>query len=303
MHSWFVARLALCAVAVQVLFVGSAHAQSFSVLSARLDADAGEVVVGGDGFRSGTKVVLNGKLLNTVAVSDHQVRAKTPPLPPGTYRLLVWRRGETRSFVLAVGGGGGERGPAGPQGPPGPQGAPGAMGPAGPAGPRGATGLTGPQGPAGPEGPPGPAGGGGLNVVAANGNVFGALAGFPLGGPASVVLQHQGTWLMGTTDSTGLTSMSTYALYADGACATTPHLAMGAGTVPLLRLLQTVAIGDPVAYYAGDPIVVESFQSLSPLGQPQFCVPTPGTGWDTPMLAGPVRTFDMTPFPAPFTVK
>jgi hypothetical protein len=97
--------------------------------------------------------------------------------------------------------------------------------------------------------------------------------------------------------------MNTYALYADGACATTPHLPLGSGATPLLRVLQTVAVGDPVAYYPGDPVMIQAFQSLSVPGQPQVCVSTAGTGWDQPMLAGPQQTFDMSAYPAPFTVK
>lgn len=292
---------------------GLASAQSFSINSARLDADRGQVVVAGAGFREGVRVVLNGAARAVVSVTPTEVRAEAGELAPGTYRVSLWRRGELRSFYVAVGsagGGGGERGPAGPAGPmgpagpagpPGAAGAPGAPGAMGPAGPTGAMGPAGPQGPAGPPGAAGvPAG---VTVVAANGATFGTAVGVPVSGPASVLLQDQGVWLVASVDSDGLNSMGAYALYLDSACRGLPFVTLGGSAPPLHRPLLTLSLGDPVAYYAGDPVTLQTFHGLSPLGMPTQCVPTAGTGFDYPMLAGPQQTFDMTRFPRPFTVK
>ena len=57
------------------------------------------------------------------------------------------------------------------------------------------------------------------------------------------------------------------------------------------------------SYYAGNPMETRAFLAVSPLGQPDQCQPAAGTGWDAPMLAGPLRTIDLTAFPAPFRVQ
>lgn len=305
MHSSL--RYTCTALLVFLIVPGLAAAQTFTINSARLDTDRREVVVNGAGFREGVRVVLNGAARSVVSVTPTEVRAAAGELPPGTYRVSLWRRGELKSFYVAVGnlsGDGGERGPAGPQGPigpagpQGPAGASGARGAIGPAGPPGAMGPAGPQGPAGADGVPA-----GVTVVAANGATFGTTVGVPVSGPASVLLQDQGVWLVASVDSDGLNSMGAYALYLDSACLGMPFVTLGGSAPPLHRPLLTLSLGDPVAYYAGNPVTLQTFQGLSPLGLPGQCVPTAGTGFDFPMLAGPLHTFDMTRFPAPFTVK
>ncbi len=72
---------------------------------------------------------------------------------------------------------------------------------------------------------------------------------------------------------------------------------------PFFRLLQSLEPGDATAYYTGNPIAQRTFVAMSPVGQPGGCMTTAGSGWDTPLLAGPLRTLDMRAFPAPFAVR
>ncbi len=213
----------------------------------------------------------------------------------------------------------GVAGPAGAQGAPGPvgaTGATGATGQAGPAGPAGQAGAMGPMGPMGPAGPAGPQGAQGiqgiagpqgpssaLTVTAGNGNALGTLLSFTVGQPSLVALEHNGLRLVAPVTPDGVAPMSFYALYADDTCSTAPFMALDTNPAPFYRLLQTVNAGDTTAYYAGDPATVQSFRSLSTLGRPDTCISAVGSGWDTPLLAGPLTTFDLTPFPAPFRVR
>jgi hypothetical protein len=308
--------LLLFTICAQLLLARAASADQFSVNSVRQDAASGQLVVAGNGFRYGVTVVLNGKLLKVVSVQSREVRALLPTLLPGTYRLVLDDRWSSpREFYVAIGGGSGDgqQGPPGPQGatgpmgPMGPQGPIGATGPAGPAGATGATGAPGPQGDqgvqgvAGPAGPTGPTGG--LSIVAASGNTFGTLLSFRLGEPTSVGLIDNGVGLQALVNPDGVVPTSFLSLYADAACATEPFVPVDTNPAPFFRTLQTVNPGDATAFYAGNPTNVQSFLSLSELGRPETCAPTAGTGWDMPLLAGPQRTFDMTPFPAPFAVR
>ncbi len=195
----------------------------------------------------------------------------------------------------------GLQGAAGPAGATGAQGAAGPMGPMGPVGPVGATGAQGAQGLQGPQGPAGAAGG--LKVYAANGAAFGTLVNFVSGQPSVAAVQDQGVWLGAPVTVDGVAPMSYYALYTDDTCGTAPFAPLDANPAPFLRLLQTVNAGDTTAYYAGNPMAVDTFRSLSPLGHPEQCQPTANSGWDAPMLAGPLRTFDLKGFPAPFVIK
>jgi hypothetical protein len=204
-------------------------------------------------------------------------------------------------------------GPAGPAGatgaagPAGQVGAVGAMGPAGVAGPVGPEGPAGPAGPAGPQGArgeQGPAGSAamGATVVAANGAVLGTVLSFQPGSGTLVAVQGQGVWLVAPMTPEGIQPTSYLALYSDAACATAPFVPLDTNPAPFYRLLQTVA-GDPTGYYAGNPMETRAFLAVSPLGQPDQCQPAAGTGWDATMLAGPLRTIDLTAFPAPFRVR
>jgi len=320
----------------------SAAAQAFSLTSTREDPASGQLVIVGSGFRPGIDVVLNGARLRVLAVLSHEIRAELPTLLPGSYRLVVdQRRGGTQRFVVTLGTGTSVPGPAGPQGPMGPQGAAGPQGlrglngpggvsgPAGAAGSAGASGVAGPAGPIGPagiagapgavglqglQGAPGPQGlqgvagppgiAGGLTVMASNGATLGTLLTPGMSGqPSLVALQDRGIWLMAPVNPDGIAPMAFYALYADAACATAPYVPLDTNPAPLLRLLQTVNAGDTTAYYAGNPTEVRVSASLSLLGQPAQCEPTAGTGWDQPMLAGPLQTFDLSRFPARFTIR
>lgn len=195
----------------------------------------------------------------------------------------------------------GAAGAAGAQGPAGPAGA---MGPAGPMGPAGAAGATGAQGAQGAQGPQGPAGAaGGVTVYAANGAKFGTLVNFGIGQPSVVALQDNGVWIGAPINPDGVAPTSFYALYTDATCSSAPFVPLDTNPAPFLRLLQTVNAGDATAYYAGNPTVVNAFVALSPLGHPEQCQATAGSGWDQPMLVGPMRTFNLAGFPTPFVVK
>ena len=261
----------------------SAATQPFRITSTRTDPSTGQLVIVGTGFRPDVVVKLNSARLGVVSVLSHEVRAEMPALLPGSYRLLVdQRRHAAQQFVVTIGVGGSDDG-GGVPGPPGP---------------------AGPQGPMGPQGPAGPAGAsGGLTVLAANGATFGTLINFALGQPSVVALQDNGVWLGAQVDSSGVAPVSYYALYADDLCGTAPFVPLSSNPAPLLRLLQTTNPGDTTGYYAGNPLQVRAFASLSPLGHPEQCQSAVNTGWDQPMLAGPARTFDLSPFPAPFVIK
>lgn len=305
MCSWL--RLTVCAVIAVVAVEGTASAQDFTILRARYDAELSQIVIGGSGFRPGSRVEVDGMRLDTVSVSPVEVRAAMPAPPPATYRVrVVGRRGVTRSFVLAVGGGS-EQGPAGPVGPAGPAGPAGFPGPAGPTGPAGTTGpqgLVGPAGPSGPEGPPGPAGSpGGLAVIAANGETLGSVVGFTPGGPVHVVREQKGVWLYAFVTPQDVMPSAFPALYADANCQTPAYTPLDSNPAPFFRMLQIQNAGDPVAYFAGNPAAVQSFLAYSPLGRPDQCWTTAETAWSAPMLAGPVQTLDMSRYPAPFAVK
>ena len=208
-------------------------------------------------------------------------------------------------------GAAGAAGPAGAMGPAGPAGATGAAGPAGAAGPMGPLGATGAPGVAGPQGlqglqglagPTGAAGG--FTVVAANGNTLGTVLSFGTSGqPSLVALQNNGVWLAAPVNPDGIVPMSFYALYADDACATPPFLPFDTNPAPFFRLLQTVNPGDTAGFYAGNAAQVQTFRSLSVIGQPGQCLPTAGSGWDLPLLAGPMRRVDLATVPAPFVVR
>ena len=308
-----IARLACLLSATLALTAGSAFADQFVLFSARHDAAARQVVLIGSGFRSDMRIGLNGVALPMVSVTSGEMRAQLPNLDPGTYRLVLdRRRASSQRFILTVnptGGTGvpGPAGPMGPMGPAGPQGLAGLTGARGPAGPAGTAGAVGPLGPAGAPGlagPMGPAGTAvGTEVVAANGNTFGTVLTFQPGSATVVAVQGQGVWLAAAVNPDGISPSSYLALYDDEACATPPFLPLDTNPAPFYRLLQTVAPGDTTGYYAGNPMAMRAFKAVSPLGQPEMCQPSTGTGWDTPMLAGPLTTIDLTPFPAPFTIK
>ncbi len=160
------------------------------------------------------------------------------------------------------------------------------------------------MGPAGPQGAPGSAGvAPGTTVVAASGTTFGTVLSFQAGSSTLVARQDRGVWLVATVNPDGISPVSYLALYADAACATAPFLPLDTNPAPFFRLLQTLDPDDTTGYYAGNPIETRAFAATSPLGHPEQCQPAIGTGWDTPMLVGPLTAIDLTPFRAPFTIR
>lgn len=324
-----IARLTVTLCALLALAASPAVAQQFVVFSARHDATASQVVLVGSGFRADMRILLNGAALANASVTSREMRAKLPALQPGTYRLVIDpKRGNPQRFMLtvtppAMAGSGvpGPMGPMGPQGPAGPQGLAGltgAQGPAGPVGPTGATGAAGAMGPAGPQGvagpvgpagpqgaagPQGPAGTSAGAVVAANGATLGTVLSFQPGTAMLVALQDQGVWLAAPVTPEGIQPTSLLALYGDEACGTPPFIPLETNPAPFYRLLQTTAAGATVGYYAGNPMETRAFVAMSPLGDPGQCQLAAGTGWDGPMLVGPLRTINLGGFPAPFAIK
>ncbi len=285
-----------------IAFANAASADDLSVQSARRDASTGQLVIDGRWFGPGVRVTLNGADLKIVSLHPRELRVVLPKLDPGSYRLSVRYRRDEAWFTLAIlatgGATGGTTGPAGPAGP---------IGPAGQAGPQGLQGVPGPAGPQGAKGETGPAGsaGGGLVVVADNGSPLGTLAGVSKAGgsdPAIVVRQENGIWIAIPVDTDGIAPMFFSAFYKDAFCQTLPYVPLEASPVPLFRLLQVTSRTATVGYYAGNPAETAAFVAMSPLGQPGTCEPT-SNGWDAPMLAAPVQTLDLTPFPKPFRVQ
>lgn len=308
MKSRTIVRRLACAAVMQLIAFTPAAADQMAITSVREDAAKKQLVIGGSGFASGVRVVLNSVALKVVAVKHGEIRVERPAVEPGSYRLyVVPRRGLTRGFIAALGGLGGGDGVPGPQGPMGPMGPlglpgmPGAPGAMGPVGPAGAMGPQGPQGAQGVAGPAGPAGG--AVVLAANGAALGTVVSATIGAPTMVARQDRGVWLVIPAMADGVVPMSYPAFYTDANCAT-PGFAMVESTqAPLFRMLQVVNAGDPVGYYPGNPMQVQAFPAVSPLGQPELCQSSAGTGWDQPVLAGPIETLDLSGLPMPFVVQ
>lgn len=308
------------AVAMIGLTSSPASADEMYIRSAHQNS-AGELVLGGSGFRQGVRVWLDFGELQVLSVNEREVHVKMPKLGPGTYRLIAdHSRSRATSFIVAVGGAAGSgTGPAGPQGPVGPQGPPGPAGPRGltgatgatgapgAAGVTGATGATGATGPAGPQGPPGAAGGG-LSVYDKNGQLVGPIVGVKFGGTDSTMVARQandGVWLGIPVDVAGVVPGAAGALlglYNDAQCSPPAFVPADRAPATLLRSLQR-SDSESTAYYAGDPLLPNTFASFSPIGHPEICWSTAGTGWDVQLLAGPLKTFDLSPFVPPFSVK
>lgn len=279
----------------------SVRADDTSIRSAHPSVAAGQLVIDGSGFKTGVHVWLNGSELKLLSVKPNEIRVKLPELDPGNYRLILehWKderwSGQPRSFIVTIGSGGsGSPGPAGPQGP---------AGLPGPAGPRGAQGPQGATGPQGPKGDPGSAGtGSGFSVIAANGATLGSVVGVRADSTI-VARQQQGVWLGIPVDANGVVPMALVALYAGSSCDTPPYVPLDTNPAPMFRSLQRADRADQTAYYAGSAIQVQTFATLSPLGHPETCYPAVDFGWGAPVLAGPLMTFDLSQFPAPYTVK
>src|SRR5436309_9271402 len=265
----------------------SVRADDMSIRSAHPNVAGGQLVIEGSGFRNNVHVWFNGAYLQLLSIKPTEIRAKLPVVKPGSYGLLLGRWSEERwkSFVVTIGYGEGS-GSAGPAGPPGPPGPPG---------------PTGPRGPQGPKGDPGPAGSN-YSVIAGNGASLGPVVGVRSDGTI-VARQEQGVWLGIPVDANGVVPMAMVALYVSSSCAPPAYVPLDTNPAPLYRLLQRPGRDDQTAYYAGDAVQVQTFAGLSPLGHPEMCFPAADYGWGNPILAGPLRTFDLSQFPVPYTVK
>ncbi|MEQ1759020.1 MAG: hypothetical protein ABL986_11925 [Vicinamibacterales bacterium] len=286
-------RAVFAGVVALMVCVGVAEADSLHLSGARRDAGSGQLVIEGGAFAPGVQVLLNGAQLRLLSVKARELRALTPTLKPGTYRLVVRQRRNDAWILLSVvdagtasGGTAGQAGPEGPQGPPGPEG---------------------PQGPQGLKGDPGqPGAGAAMIVVAGNGNVLGSVVGVSKASasdPTIVARKEGGAWLAIPMDTDGVVPMWYPMLYADAACLTEPFLPADASPMPLFRLLQVMDRAATTGYYAGSPAAVGTFLGMSDPGQPNTCAPTAGSGWAAPLLAAPALSFDLVPYPKPFSVK
>ncbi len=303
----FVQTLA-CAVALQAFASTTAIADQPAVTSVREDLARGQLVIGGTHFEKGVQVVLNTTFLKVVALTRSELRVERPDVAPGSYRLFVVpRRGAVARFIATLAGPATGNGQAGPPGPMGPQGLPGSPGPAGAPGGVGAEGPQGPQGPRGLQGSrgeTGPAGtAGGLSVVAANQAVLGTVVSAAPGSPTMVARLVDGVWVGIPMMADGVVAMSYYAFYDNPQCDGSAYAMFETTQEPLVRMLQVVNPGDTTGYYPGNPAVRRSFLWASVLGQPTPCHSTASLGFDSEVLAGPLRTLDLGAFPAPFTVK
>lgn len=99
------------------------------------DPNRGIILISGTSFGERPLVFLGTESggmeeLDALLVDSNTIEALLPPTEPGSYRLVVTKRGAARAVVITLG----EAGPEGPEGPEGP------AGPAGPAGPQGPAG-------------------------------------------------------------------------------------------------------------------------------------------------------------------
>ena len=300
--------MSLASLSTVVLLAQPASADWLAVTSAH--PAAGVLVIDGYGFRHDVTVSVNDVELKVLSVSLREIKVALPSLAPGTYRLAVrqWRN-EVARFVVAIG----ESGPQGPQGSAGPMGPVGPRGVTGPAGPLGPQGLQGPKGDKGDKGDQGPPGrasqnAGGLTVVSASGQPLGTIVGvtkFNGSDPATAVRNDNGVWVAIQVDSVNILSGAFPVFYLDANCAGQAY-AMAenppGNPVPLFRALQRID-SDPMAFYPGNPVQVQSFQGLSYSRSPVVCQPTLGTGWDAPAAGGPLKTIDLSNLSGPYTIQ
>jgi hypothetical protein len=137
---------------VQQVFVDASQ-QAIAILGKDLGANANSV-----------RVNLAGTALVVRSASPTNIVAGIPPLPPGTYLLIVTTAGGSSQTDVAVG----PLGPSGNTGGTGPTGASGATGPSGATG-TGATGPSGPTGAPGASGASGPSGATGTGATGPSG--------------------------------------------------------------------------------------------------------------------------------------
>jgi hypothetical protein len=315
-QSVFVGLAVLCGI---VTASQPAAAEQLSISSVHPDVASGVLVVDGTGFRPGAYVGLETYDLKVLSLTSHQIKTNLPAsIKPGSYRLNIrqWHNDDAR-FIVTIGGGGGAAGPQGapgPMGPVGPMGPKGTNGTNGPAGPQGFQGTQGPQGlqgPKGDQGPAGPAGANspaGLQVIAHNGATLGSVVGVGgFNGPAVVARQDNGTWIAIAIDTAGVVPSSFPVFYTQSDCTGDAYALFESSPVPLIRSLQLMLPNDTTAYYPGDPATTMSFPTMlapDPANPAQRkCVSAPASGWGGDQYVGPLKTVDLTAFPAPFTIQ
>ena len=295
-------RAAALTALVVVLTPHDTHAQprpSLSIAAAHPDTASKLLVIDGSGFKPGLSVSIDNGPIHVVSVTPSQIRATLPPLPPGSYRLVVsqWWDDDARFIVTIAGAGTGTAGPAG------------ATGPMGPAGPSGAAGPVGPQG---PKGDPGPAAVGipGLKVLASNGKTVGTIVGVSKSNgsdPAIVATQDNGTWLALPFDTNGLIAMAFPIFYTGPNCSGSAYAYVEANPTPLFRMLQRLLPTDTTGFYGGDPVQMMAFPSMLTqdpnVPGSSLCATTASMGWTGPLWTGPLHTVDLSDFPAPFSVQ
>ena len=115
--------------------------------------------------------------------------------------------------------------------------------------------------------------------------------------------QDNVVWLAVLVDSEGIQSLSFPVLFKSASCDGQPYAIAENSPVPLFRLLQRTGSTSGSGFYPGNPVVTDTFQGYSATGNPADCQPTLNSGWDVPLPAGPLQTIDLTPFPAPFTIR
>jgi hypothetical protein len=146
-------------------------------------------------------------------------------------------------------------------------------------------------------------------VIAANGATLGSVVGVR-SDSTMVARQQQGVWVGIPVDTNGVVPLAFFALYVGSTCDTPAYVPLDNNPAPLFRLLQRTSRADQTAYYAGGATQVQTFAiqsltfaGLSPLGHPETCYRAADFGWGDPVLAGPLMTFDLSQFPAPYTVR
>jgi hypothetical protein len=144
--------------------------------------------------------------------------------------------------------------------------------------------------------------------MSATGQPLGAVVGvtkFNGSDPATVLRNDNGVWVAIQVDSANILSGAFPIFYTDANC-TSQAYAMAENTppnpVPLFRAVQRID-SEPVAFYPGNPVQVQSFPAMSYTRNPVACQPTLGTGWDAPAAAGPLKTIDLSNLSGPFTVQ
>jgi hypothetical protein len=292
-------RLFVRAAACVVLFVGYAMTATAAVIESVVSNTSGtQFIITGSAFCTSPTVTIDGITLTLLSHSSTQLIVSQPTLAPGTYYLVVKCGTAKTPFDVTVGAVGlkGDKGDTGSQGP------------------QGLQGVQGPQGIQGSQGIQGPPGISAA-VYDSNGSRLGLIVGTHLGSDpwdrylTTFFVASQdptGLWIVMEMTQDGFVITSGYQssiYYTDTSCSSTPYLAVGTNStalIPLARRLNGMPTGvNTQGYYAGDPVTMILFQSSRDFSPGSVC----GTIDPQTILAGPMKTFDLTGFLAPFTIK